>query len=131
MKSWLMNNDVETHSTNNEGKSVFSEWFIRALKNKNYKYITSILKTLYIDKQYDKNNECNNTYRTIEMKPIDINSSTYIEFYLENNDKDPEIEAGDHVKISKYKNIKIGLKKVSWLDKLKKCCAVDIFNRKT
>ena len=31
------------------------------------------------------------------MKPVDVRSSTYIEFDIENND--------DHVRISKYKNI--------------------------
>ena len=33
MKSWLEKNDIETHSTHNEGKSVVGG-FIRTLKNK-------------------------------------------------------------------------------------------------
>ena len=41
------------YSTKNEGKSAIPERFIRALKNKIYKYMTSISKTLYIDKLDD------------------------------------------------------------------------------
>ena len=44
---------------------------------------------MYIDKLDVIINKYNNTYhRTIKMKPIDINSSTYIDFGTENNDKD-------------------------------------------
>ena len=44
MKSWLEKNDIEMYSTHNEGKSVVAERFIRILKNKIYKYMTSISK---------------------------------------------------------------------------------------
>ena len=44
---------------------------------------------MYIDKLDVIINKYNNTYhRTIKMKPIDINSSTYIDFGTENSDKD-------------------------------------------
>ena len=43
-KKWLKDNDIEMHSTHNEGKSVIAERFIRTLKNKTYKYMTSISK---------------------------------------------------------------------------------------
>ena len=49
MKSFLQN-DIEMSSTYNEGKSIITERFIRSLKNTIYKYITSILKNVYIDK---------------------------------------------------------------------------------
>ena len=42
MKSFLQNNNIEMYSTHNEGKSVAAEIFIRYLKNKIYKYMTSI-----------------------------------------------------------------------------------------
>ena len=42
MKSWLEKNDIEMYSTHNERKPVVAERFIRALKNKIYKYMTSI-----------------------------------------------------------------------------------------
>ena len=35
-------NDIEMYSTHNEGKSVVAERFIRTLKYKIYKYMTSI-----------------------------------------------------------------------------------------
>ena len=50
MKSWLQDNDIEIYSTHNEGKSVAGERFIRTLKNKIYKYMTSVSKNVYIDK---------------------------------------------------------------------------------
>ena len=61
----------------NEGKSVVAERFIRTLKSKIYKYMTSV-SNLYIDKLNDVINEYNNTYhRTIKMKQIDVKDSTY------------------------------------------------------
>ena len=42
MLSFSQNNDIEMHSTNNEGKFVVAEIFIRSLKNKIYKYMTSV-----------------------------------------------------------------------------------------
>ena len=39
------------------------------------------------------------------MKPFDVKDNTYIDFVKETNDKDPKFKVGDHVKISKYKNI--------------------------
>ena len=42
MKSRLGKNDMEMHSTHNEGKSVVAEKFIRTLKNKIYKHMTLI-----------------------------------------------------------------------------------------
>ena len=59
-----------------------------------------------INKLDDIVNECNNTYhRTIKMKPVDVKDNTYIDFKKEVNDKDPKFKVGDHVRISKYKNI--------------------------
>ena len=106
MKSRLEKNDIEIHSTHNEGKSVIAERFIRTLKNKIYKYMTSVSKTVYIDKLDDIVNKYNNTYhRTIKMKPVDVKSSTYIDSSKEINDEDPNFKIGDIVRISKHKNI--------------------------
>ena len=94
------------YSTHCEGKSVVAERFIRTIKNKIYKYMTSILKNVYIDKLDDIVDEYNNTYhRTIKMKLIDVKDSTYIDFGKEVNDNDPKFKVGDYVRISKYKNI--------------------------
>ena len=67
------------YSIHNEGKSVVAERFIRTLKNKIYKYMTSISKNVYIDKLDDIVKEYNNKYHTsIKMKPVDIMDNTYI-----------------------------------------------------
>ena len=39
------------------------------------------------------------------MKPVDVKDDTYIDSVKEVNDKDPKFKVGDHVRISKYKNI--------------------------
>ena len=68
------------YSTNNKGKSVIAERFIRTLKNKIYKYITSISKNVYIDKLDDIVKKYNNTYHTsIKIKPADVKDNTYID----------------------------------------------------
>ena len=105
-KKWLQDNDIVMYSANNEGKSVVAERFIRTLKNKIYKYMTSISKNVYIDKLNDIVNEYNNTYHTtIKMKPIDVKDNTYINIDKEVNNKVPKFKVGDRVRISKYKNI--------------------------
>ena len=70
-KKWLQDNDIVMYSTHNEGKSVVAERFIRTLKSKIYKHMTSISKNVYIDKLDDIVNEYNNAYHTtIKMKPL-------------------------------------------------------------
>ena len=106
MKSWLEKNDIEMYSPHNEGKSAVAERFIRTIKNKICKHMTSISKNVYIDKLDDIVNEDNNTkQRTTKMKPIDVKDNTYIDFGKEVNDNDPKFKVGDHVSISKHKNI--------------------------
>ena len=68
--------------------------------------MTSISKNLYIDKLDDSVKKYNNTYHTsIKMKSVDVKDNTYISFKKEVNDKNPKFKVGDHVRISKYKNI--------------------------
>ena len=94
------------YSTHNEGKSVVAERFIRTLKNKVYKYMTSISKNVYIDKLDNIVDKYNNTYHTtIKMKPIDVKDNTYLNVDKEINNKDPKFKVGDRLRISKYKNI--------------------------
>ena len=67
------------YSIHNEGKSVVAERFIRTLKTKIYKYMTSVSKNVYNDKLDDIVDDYNNTYhRTIKIKPVEDN--TYIDF---------------------------------------------------
>ena len=53
MKSWLEKSAIEIYSKYDEGKSVVDERFVRAWKNKIYKYITSISKNVSIDQLDD------------------------------------------------------------------------------
>ena len=105
-KKWLKDNDIEMYSIHNEGKSVVAERFIRTLKTKIYRYMTSISKKVYSNKLDDIVNGYNNIYHRItKMKPADVKDNTYINFIKEANDKDHKFKVGDHVRISKYKNI--------------------------
>ena len=68
--------------------------------------MTLVSKNVYIDKLDDIVDEYNNTYhRTIKMKPVDVKDNTYIDFKKEVNDEDPKFKVGDHVRLSKCKNI--------------------------
>ena len=104
-KKWLSDNDIIMYSTNNEGKSVVAERFIRTLKNKLYKHMTATGKNVYYDVLDDIVNEYNNTkHNTTKMKPKDVrdNKRVYID---EHNEKDSRFKVGDRVRISKFKNI--------------------------
>ena len=51
-------------------------------------------------------NKYNNTvHKTIKMRPIDVTDDSLAEYNKESNKKDPKSKIGDHVKISKEKNI--------------------------
>ena len=97
-KKWLKDNDIVMYSIRNG--------FSRTLKTEIYKYMTSLSKNAYIDKLDDIVDEYNNTYhRTIKLKPVDVKDNTYVDFKKQVNDEDPKFKVGDHVRISKYKNI--------------------------
>ena len=94
------------HSTHKEGKSVIAEGFIRTLKSKVYKYMTSVSENVYIDKLDDIVNKYNNVYHsTIKIRPFDVKSNTYIDFSKEIDNKNPKFKIGHTVRVSKYKNI--------------------------
>ena len=44
-------------------------------------------------------------HRTIKMKSIDVTSDSYAEYNEDFNKQDPKFKVGDHIRISKYKNI--------------------------
>ena len=53
LKKWLKDKHIKIYATCSEGKSVVAERFIRTLKTKMYKYMTTISKNMYIDKLDD------------------------------------------------------------------------------
>ena len=78
-KKWFKDNNIEMYSTHNEEKSVIAERFIRTLKNKIYKYMTSVSKNVYIDKLDVIVDDYNRTkHKTIKMKPFDVKDNIYI-----------------------------------------------------
>ena len=68
--------------------------------------MTAISRNVYFDVLNDIVDGYNNTYhRTIKMNPIDVGDDSFAEYNEESNEKDPKFKIGDHVRISKYKNI--------------------------
>ena len=99
------------YSTYNEVKAVAAERFIRTLKNKIFKHMIAISKNVYFDVLDDIVNKYINTvHRTIKINPIDVMGDSYAEYNedfheKDFNKKDAQFKVGDHVRISKYKNI--------------------------
>ena len=68
--------------------------------------MTSASKSVYMDKLDDKVNKYNSAYHsTINMKPVDVKSDTYIESSKEINNKYSKFKIGDIVRMSKCKYI--------------------------
>ena len=103
---------TESHRTYNKGKSVVAERFIRTLKTK---HMTAVPKNVYFDVLDNIVDKYNNAFhRTIEMKPIDVKPISYAEYNVDSNEKNPQFKIGDHVRISKYKNIFIKGYTLNW-----------------
>ena len=118
-KKCLKDNDISMYSKYNEGKSVVAERFIRTLKNKIYKHVTSISKNVYFNVLDDIVNKCNNTYhKTIKMKPVDVGDDSFAECNEESNEKDPKFKVSDHVRISKFKNVLAKVYTPNWSEEI-------------
>ena len=116
-KKWLKENHIKMYSTYNEAKSAVAERFIKTLKNKIYKHMTAVSKNVYFHVLDDIVDKYNNTFhKIIKMKPIDFKSDSYGE-YVDSNEKDSN-EVGDHVRISKYKNIFAKVYTPNWSEEI-------------
>ena len=99
--------------------------FIRTLRNKIYKYMTSISKNVYIDKLDDIVYKCNSTVAIIKMKPVDVKLNTSINsakklIIMILNLKLVIFREYQNTKIFLQKvTLQIPLKKFLWLKKLK------------
>ena len=94
------------YSTFNEGKAVVAERFIKTLKNKIYKHMTTFGKNFYFNVLDDIVDKCNNTiHSSMKMKPEDVTDDSFVKYIEETNKKSPKFKVGDHVRISKYKNL--------------------------
>ena len=78
-KDFLKVNNIEMYSTYNEGKPVVAEKFIRTLKSKIFKHMTTISENVYFDVLNDID--------VIKMKAIDVTDDFYAEYNEEFNKK--------------------------------------------
>ena len=68
--------------------------------------MTAISKNVCYDALEDIVNKYKNTvHRTIKIKPIDVTNNSFVKYNEESNKKYPKFKVGDHVRISKFKNI--------------------------
>ena len=60
--------------------------------------MTAVSKNVYFDILDDIVHKYNNTFhKTIKMKPIDVNSDSYVEYNEDFNERDPKFKVGDHI----------------------------------
>ena len=105
-EKFLKINNIEIDSTYNEEKPAVAARFIRTLKNKIFKHMTSVSTNFYFDLLDNIVNKYKNTvHKKLKMGPIDLTSDFYAEYNEDSNEKDPKFKVGDRVRISKYKNI--------------------------
>ena len=87
-KRFLKINSTEIFSTCNEGKSVVAERFIRTLKIKIFKHVTTVSKNVYFDVLDDIINKYNNkVHKTMKMKLIYVTSDSYADYNQDSNKK--------------------------------------------
>ena len=74
----MEDNNIETYSTYNKGKSVVAEGFIRFLKNKIFKHMLAVSKNVYFNVLYDIIDKYHKTFHwTTQMKPRNVKSDSY------------------------------------------------------
>ena len=82
--------------------------------------MTSISKNVYIDKLDNTVNRYNNTYhKKTKIKPVDVKLSTYIKIKIVNLKLAIYLEYQNIKRFLQNSMFQIGLKKFSWLNKLK------------
>ena len=99
------NNNILMYSTNNDGKSVIAERFIKTLKTRIYKKKTANDSKSYLSYLNKSVDPYNNTYHnSVNKKPINADYSVWTE-KIETNSQAPKFKVNDGVKITMYKNI--------------------------
>ena len=68
--------------------------------------MTAISKNVYFDVLDYIIDKYNNTYhKTIKTTPVNVKDDSFAEYNEKSNEKDPKFKVGDHVRISKFKNV--------------------------
>ena len=79
---------------------------VMSLKNKIYKHMIAVSKSVYFDVLDDIVDKYNNTNHShFKMKPLQIKSYSYAEYNVDYNAKDPKFKIDNLVRITKYKNL--------------------------
>ena len=68
--------------------------------------------------------KCNTYHRTIKIEHINVKDNTYVNFGKKVNNNDAKFKIGDHVRISKYKNISAKRYASNWSEEVLKIIKV-------
>ena len=98
-------NNILMYSTHNEGNSVISKRFIKALKTKICTTMTANDSKYYLNYFHKLVDQYNNTYyHSIGKKPVNAGHSA-LTGKIYTNPKAPKFKVNDRVTVIKYKNI--------------------------
>ena len=61
-------------------------------------------------------------YKFFKMKPIDVTDDSFAEYNEESNKRNPKFKVGDHVRVSKYKNIFAKGYAPNWSEEIEEIC---------
>ena len=123
IKSRLHNNNTEIYSTRNDGQPGVAERFVKTIKIKACMHMTSASKNIYNDKS-DKIvvKYINIFHIKIKVKPINVNSNTYIDLKLKILKKTLNLKS-----VTMWEYIKKHIFKTLWTKLIGRSCSIKKF----
>ena len=120
IKSRLHNNNTEIYSTRNDGQPGVAERFVKTIKIKACMHMTSASKNIYNDKS-DKIvvKYINIFHIKIKVKPINVNSNTYIDLKLKILKKTLNLKS-----VTMWEYIKKHIFKTLWTKLIGRSCSI-------
>ena len=123
IKSRLHNNNIEIYSTRNDGQPGVAERFVKTIKIKACMHMTSASKNIYNDKS-DKIvvKYINIFHIKIKVKPINVNSNTYVDLKLKILKKTLNLKS-----VTMWEYIKKHIFKTLWTKLIGRSCSIKKF----
>ena len=123
IKSRLHNNNTEIYSTRNDGQPGVAERFVKTIKIKACMHMTSASKNIYNDKS-DKIvvKYINIFHIKIKVKPINVNSNTYVDLKLKILKKTLNLKS-----VTMWEYIKKHIFKTLWTKLIGRSCSIKKF----
>lgn len=123
IKSRLHNNNIEIYSTRNDGQPGVAERFVKTIKIKACMHMTSASKNIYNDKSDKIVVKYINIFRIkIKVKPINVNSNTYVDLKLKILKKTLNLKS-----VTMWEYIKKHIFKTLWTKLIGRSCSIKKF----